>query len=419
MGLSRKACAPAAVMASCQFRPCAMSSGETRHVCHHGLNSYRGAVWLLFAFTAVVICSLILVRGPTGQLIQYGSAAEAKPKRSDKSQAGVTKGSIQKSGVGRTGRDTKEAVVLASKRPTPLPEDRVLKALSMFEDVHGQMTLFFKGFSRRGSVIAYDLLDELRTVKEATLMMDVEFLVLDRVMDHYKSPTHLRVVDTTVFSKLLNLSNLLPWRIPGLLSDIRRLVLEYQPVLQQFLNRYDPVIEALILINIPRALSGLRPVMAALLGVPREKLIFAMNLRDLEKYIPLKDIPREFWNPKGGPVRDGRENRVSWGIMLEEVEAKLGAAALKPAGKLLLQQIREEQAAASSEAGSAADGARDTRTPDPEEDEEEFPDLDEGLVNEEVTDLAAELLPREDESPEGTQDGLTADVLDADFDDID
>ncbi|PFH34943.1 hypothetical protein BESB_058300 [Besnoitia besnoiti] len=245
------------------------------------------------------------------------------------------------------------------KRPQPLPEERVLPALRLFESVHGQMTLFFKGFSRQGSLIAYDLLDELRTVDEARMMMDVEFLVLDRLMEHYDSTRHLRVVDTSIIHKMLNLGNLLPWRIPRVLTDIKKMVLEYKPVLTQFLNRYEKLIEVLILTNVPRALSPFRGLIAALIGVPRQKLVFASSLADLEAYIPRHHIPREFWNPTGGPVREGKENTVSWRIMLEEVKAKLGSDAVTPAGHELLRKIKEEEA--SGEQTAAGAGAPDAQ----------------------------------------------------------
>ncbi|KEP67773.1 UNVERIFIED_CONTAM: hypothetical protein HHA_228760 [Hammondia hammondi] len=273
-------------------------------------------------------------------------AADWKPDAEPLKKAGTenaTNGGRHRK-AGHTRRHGNRSHGKTRKRPPPMPEHRVQRALGMFETVHGQMTLFFKGFSREGSVVAYDLLDELRTVKEATYMMDVEFLVLDRVMDYYKSNSHLRIVDTKVMCKFLDLSNLLPWRIPRVLSDIKRMVTEYQPVLQQFLSRYEHLIEALVLTSVPTALHPFRGLVAALLGVPRNKLVFASTLVDLEQFIPREHIPLEFWNPTGGPVREGWENKVSWRIMLEEVQQKLGADSVTPAGRLLLQNIKDEEA---------------------------------------------------------------------------
>nr|PIM02905.1 hypothetical protein TGCOUG_228760 [Toxoplasma gondii COUG] len=311
----------------------------------------RGLVFGVAVALATVLCftgeeSLSVASVSLFPAVTSVEAADRKPDGDSPKKAGTENsgngGRHQKAGHSR--RHGSRSHGKTWKRPPPMPEHRVQRALSMFENVHGQMTLFFKGFSREGSVVAYDLLDELRTVKEATYMMDVEFLVLDRVMDHYKSQSHLRIVDTKIMCKFLDLSNLLPWRIPGVLSAIKKMVLEYQPVLQQFLNRYEHLIEALILTSVPTALHPFRALVAALLGVPRNKLVFASSLEDLEKFIPRDDIPVEFWNPTGGPVREGWENKVSWRIMLEEVQQKLGADSVTPAGKLLLQNIKDEEA---------------------------------------------------------------------------
>ncbi|CBZ54051.1 conserved hypothetical protein [Neospora caninum Liverpool] len=302
---------------------------------------------------AIALATVLLVSQEhpsvaSSNLVPLITCAEADPKAdAEPVKQGPAESNNERSRQTKRGNSrssNKSQVGALWKRPPPMPESRVRRALGMFETVHSQMTLFFKGFSRSGSVIAYDLLDELRTVKEATHMMDVEFLVLDRVMDHYGSRSHLRVVDTKVMCKFLDLSNLWPWKIPGLLADIKKMVLEYRPVLAQFLGRYGELIEALILTSVPAGLHPFRSLIAALIGVPRKKLVFASSLQDLEKYIPREHIPREFWNPTGGPVREGWENKVSWRIMLEEVQLKLGADSVTPKGKQLLQSIKEEEA---------------------------------------------------------------------------
>ncbi|KAL8271163.1 hypothetical protein Esti_004931 [Eimeria stiedai] len=184
------------------------------------------------------------------------------------------------------GRSTNQRGVYS---PVALPQERRLAALRIFEKVHPTLTIHYSGFSRNGSLVCYDMLNELRTVDEAKALMDVEFHLLDLMLEHYK--------------------------------------------------RYLPHIECLVIVNVPSLFVPLLPTIAArLMGIPSNKLVALSSGQGLEKFMDKKYVPKEFGNAHGHSVRASREDLTASCLMLQEIKSQLGEEALSPEGKRILQQ---------------------------------------------------------------------------------
>ncbi|KAL8450718.1 hypothetical protein Emed_002356 [Eimeria media] len=223
--------------------------------------------------------------------------------------------------------------------PAALPLERRLAAMRIFEKVHPTLTIHYSGFSRNGSLVCYDMLNELRTVEEAQALMDVEFHLLDLMLDHYKVDKHMRVVDANVVKKMLDLGSLFSFRFPEAIMRVTRFIKDYDPILRVFLKRYLPHIEYLVIVNVPSLFVPLLPSIASrIMGVPSNKVVALSSGEGLEKYMDKKYVPKEFGNAHGSSVRASTEDLTASCLMLQEIKTHLGEEALSEEGKRMLQQ---------------------------------------------------------------------------------
>lgn len=221
--------------------------------------------------------------------------------------------------------------------PPPLSPARTVAALQMFEKVHPTLTIHYSGFSRQGSLICYDMLNELRTVEEATALMDVEFHLLDLMLEHYQVKQHMRIVDANVVKKILNIGNLFSTQFPKTISNVTQFMKAYDPVLRVFLRRYLPHIESLVIINVPAFIVPILPAVAShMMGIPPNKIVALSSGAGLERFMERRYIPREFGNPRGFSVKDNDQDLTASCLMLQEIKEQLGEAALSKEGKATL-----------------------------------------------------------------------------------
>lgn len=222
--------------------------------------------------------------------------------------------------------------------PPALTESRRNAALQIFEKVHPTLTIHYNGFSREGSLICYDMLNELRTVDEAVALMDVEFHLLDLMLEHYKVKKHMRVVDANVVKTILDIGNLFSLKFPEVLSNITRFIKGYDPILRVFLKRYMQHIERLIVVNVPALLNPFIPaIFSRIMGIPAGKIVSLTSGSELERYMEKKYIPKEFGNPSGFSVKDNDENTTASCLMLQEIKTHLGESALTKEGRDMLE----------------------------------------------------------------------------------
>ncbi|KAL8424301.1 hypothetical protein Efla_002919 [Eimeria flavescens] len=223
--------------------------------------------------------------------------------------------------------------------PAALPLERRKAALHLFERVHPTLTIHYSGFSRSGSLVCYDMLNELRTVEEATALMDVEFHLLDLMLEHYKVGKHMRVVDANIVKQMLDLGSLFSFRFPEAVSRVTRFIKDYDPILRVFLKRYLPHIEYLIVVNVPTLFVPFLPSIAGrIMGIPAGKLVALSSGEGLERYMDKKYIPREFGNPQGVSVKGNEQDITATCLMLQEIKNYLGEGALTPEGKVTLDR---------------------------------------------------------------------------------
>lgn len=221
--------------------------------------------------------------------------------------------------------------------PPALPEGRRNAALQIFEKVHPSLTIHYNGFSRQGSLICYDMLNEVRTVDEARALMDVEFHLLDLMLEHYKVKKHMRIVDTSVVKSMLDIGSLFSLRFPETISNVTRFIREYDPILRVFLKRYIEHIELLVLVNVPAFLAPIIPTIASrIMGISASKIVAIADGSGLERYMEKKYIPKEFGNPSGFSVKDNNENTTASCLMLQEIQRHLGESALSKEGRKML-----------------------------------------------------------------------------------
>lgn len=221
--------------------------------------------------------------------------------------------------------------------PPELPAARRNAALQLFEEVHPTLTIHYGGFSRQGSVICYDMLNEVRTVDEARALMDVEFHLLDLMLEHYKVSTHMRIVDAQVVKNMLNIGNLFSFRFPEVVRNVTAFIKSYDPLLRLFLKRYLAHTERIVIVNVPSFLAPMVPTLVArIMGVPASKLAAITSGGGLEQFMERKYIPREFGNPSGFSVKNNDENTTANCLMLQEIKLWLGESALSAEGRQLL-----------------------------------------------------------------------------------
>lgn len=181
------------------------------------------------------------------------------------------------------------------------------------------------------------MLSELRTVEEARMMMDVEFYLLDRMLDHYRVKKHVRIVDVSVVKRMLDITNLVPWRLPTTIANITRLVTDYDPILKLFLKRYLPHIEQLVLVHVPALLVPVMPtILSRMSGVPSNKIKAVSDGSGLSQFMDPKYVPAEFGNPRGVRLKESEQNSTGWVLMLSDIKKYLGEEALTSAGKEML-----------------------------------------------------------------------------------
>ncbi|KAL8445904.1 hypothetical protein Emag_004983 [Eimeria magna] len=241
--------------------------------------------------------------------------------------------------------------------PAPLPLERRLAAMRIFEKVHPTLTIHYSGFSRNGSLVCYDMLNELRTVEEAKSLMDVEFHLLDLMLEHYKVDKHMRVVDANVVKNILDLGSLFSFRFPDAVMRVTRFIKDYDPILRVFLKRYLPHIEYLVIVNVPSFFVPLLPSIASrIMGIPPNKLVALSSGEGLEKFMDRKYVPKEFGNPQGNSVRASTEDLTASCLMLQEIKLHLGEAALSEEGKRMLQQHGPKLLGKRKEAFSSSTG---------------------------------------------------------------
>ncbi|CDJ42843.1 hypothetical protein, conserved [Eimeria tenella] len=223
--------------------------------------------------------------------------------------------------------------------PPPLSEPRRRAALQLFEKVHPMLTIHYNGFSHRGSLVCYDMLNELRTVEEARAVMDVEFHLLDLMLEKYKVKKHMRIVDANIVKNMLGIQSLFSFRFPEVISKVTRFIKDYDPILRVFLQRYLPHIELLVIVNVPSFLAPILPSIASrIMGIPSSKIAAIAKGSQLTRFMDAKYVPREFGNPAGLSVKHNEENLTASCLMLREIKTHLGEAALTEDGKALLAQ---------------------------------------------------------------------------------
>lgn len=223
--------------------------------------------------------------------------------------------------------------------PPALSASRRHAALQIFEKVHPTLTIHYNGFSRQGSVICYDLLNELRTVEEARALMDVEFHLLDLMLEHYKVKKHMRIVDANIVRRMLHIGNLFSFKFAETITNVTRFIKDYEPILRVFLKRYEPHIELLVIVNVPTFLVPFLPTLAArIMGISSRKIVAIANGSALERFMEKRYIPREFGNPTGLSVKHNDEDITASCLMLKEIKAHLGESALTSHGKKFLAE---------------------------------------------------------------------------------
>ncbi|OEH79344.1 hypothetical protein cyc_05787 [Cyclospora cayetanensis] len=215
--------------------------------------------------------------------------------------------------------------------PDPIPVERRNAALQLFEQVHPTLTIHYHGFSRSGSLICYDMMNEIRTVEEATALMYVEYHLLDLMLEHYKVSQHMRIVDATFVRKMLTVQNLNPVRLLEAVAEVTKFISMYEPLLRTFLDRYLKHIELLVIVNVPSILVPILPAIASrIMGIPPEKIAALSSGRSLDKFMDRKYVPKEFGNPNGLSVKSNREEFTASCLMLQEIKTHLEESESEP-----------------------------------------------------------------------------------------